>query len=307
MLFSFLLGITLKLAQLIMISCNDDCECGISEGAQSRIFMGKEATPNKYPWIAHIRFKLNQHDSRYVKCGGSLIDNQHVMTAAHCIFDEFGILRKRKLTEVYLGAHSISKDLENKHSVSKFIYDKRFDITERKLDFDFAILKLSKPVQFSEDIYPICIPDAKIKDYESLIVAGWGKLSEIEGAPDKLNEVEVDFIDNERCNKMNYEFTLRVRGVVETYPGEYASLVTPIHESHMCAIDVTTGGGSCIGDSGGPLMYKNPENHRWYAVGLVSGGYGVCGNINIPTLYTIVAKYKKFIQKYAPESQICSI
>lgn len=115
------------------------------------------------------------------------------------------------------------------------------------------------------------------------------------------------FLLDERCNKMNYEFTLRLKGVAEGYPGEFSSLVTPIHESHMCAIDMDTGGGSCIGDSGGPLMYKNPDNQRWYAVGLVSGGYGACGNINIPTLYTIVAKYKKFIRKYAPESQVCSI
>lgn len=146
--------------------------------------------------MAHIRFKLHPFDTRYVKCGGSLIDNQHVMTAAHCIFDEFGVLRKRKLTEVYLGAHSIVTDLENKYGVERFIYDKRFDILERRLDYDFAILRLNQPVSFTEEIYPICIPDSNDRDYESLIVAGWGKLSETDGAPEKLNEVEVNYIDS---------------------------------------------------------------------------------------------------------------
>ncbi|XP_053207564.1 CUB and peptidase domain-containing protein 2-like isoform X2 [Panonychus citri] len=269
--------------------------------------MGKETTPNKYPWMAHIRIRLNLQSDMYVRCGGSLIDNQHVMTAAHCIFDEFGILRTYESTEVYLGSHAISKDLQNKYNVSNFFYDKRFDITQRKLNFDFALLKLSEPVKFTGDIYPICIPDSNIKKYKSLIVAGWGKLSEIEGTPDKLNEVEVDYIDREKCNKMNYDFVLKVRGIVESYPGQYTSLISPIHESHLCAINTKTGGSSCIGDSGGPLMYKSSKNHRWYAVGLVSGGYSVCGNINIPTLYTIVAKYKKFIKNYATGSQICRL
>ena len=142
------------------------------------------------------RFKMDKYDTRYIKCGGSLIDNQHIMTAAHCIFDENGILRNKKLTEVYLGAHSISRDLGSKFSVEKFIFDKRFDILDRKLDYDFALIRLTKPVKYNEHIYPICLPKNDFKNFDRLIVAGWGKLSAIKGAPDRLNEVEVEYIDS---------------------------------------------------------------------------------------------------------------
>ena len=110
-----------------------------------------------------------------------------------------------------------------------------------------------------------------------------------------------------KCNKLNYDFTLKSQGLVEIYVGEYLNLLNPIHESHMCAIDTVTGAGACVGDSGGPLMYKNPDNNRWYAIGIVSGGYGICGNVHVPTLYTIVTKYKRFIKKYATGSKICSL
>lgn len=254
------------------------------------------------------------------------------MTAAHCIFDEYGMVRKKSLTEVYLGVHSLT-DLENKYGVEKFIFDKRFSILDGKLDHDFAILRLSENVQFNSNVYPICIPKSEFDDFDRLVVAGWGKLSAFEGAPNSLNEVEVEYIDSkynlnwdeyfisklllfllifvlktgDRCNKLNYDFALKSQGLIEKYAGQYSNMINPIHDSHMCAIDTLTGAGACIGDSGGPLMYKNPDNNRWYAIGIVSGGYGVCGSVQVPTLYTIVAKYKNFIKRYAAGSKICPI
>jgi trypsin len=117
------------------------------------------------------------------------------MTAAHCIFDEYGMVRKKSLTEVYLGVHSLT-DLENKYGVEKFIFDKRFSILDGKLDHDFAILRLSENVQFNSNVYPICIPKSEFDDFDRLVVAGWGKLSAFEGAPNSLNEVEVEYIDS---------------------------------------------------------------------------------------------------------------
>ena len=68
----------------------------------------------------------------------------------------------------------------------------------------------------------------------------------------------------------------------------------------MCAVDKSTKGDACKGDSGGPLMYKNKQN-RYFVVGIVSGAWGKCGTPNVPGLYTMVKNYRSFITDNTPD------
>lgn len=71
----------------------------------------------------------------------------------------------------------------------------------------------------------------------------------------------------------------------------------PLPDTDMCAIDKVNGGDACSGDSGGPLMYNNPKNNRWYQVGIVSGAWGRCGESkDIPGLYSQVKSFRNFIR-----------
>ena len=78
--------------------------------------------------------------------------------------------------------------------------------------------------------------------------------------------------------------------------------ITGIHKHHLCAMDRHTGGGSCYGDSGGPLMYKNPDSNRFFQVGIVSGTYGGCNHTMAAGLYTRVTDFHDHIKLYAPDA-----
>ena len=126
------------------------------------------------------------------------------MTAAHCIFDDHGNLRNKNQIEVYLGLHSIA-DIglntsttvtEHRYAVERFIFDKRFNIINRKLDYDFALMRLKRPIVFSSAVQPICVPENELRTYDQLIVAGWGRLSPTKSAPETLQEARVDHIDS---------------------------------------------------------------------------------------------------------------
>ena len=90
-------------------------------------------------------------------------------------------------------------------------------------------------------------------------------------------------------------------------PGK-GSLLRPIHDNHICALDVTTSqqGDACQGDSGGPLMYYNPDNHRFYLIGVVSGGFPECGADETPTLYSLLKNFMDLVESTADKVKICS-
>lgn len=73
----------------------------------------------------------------------------------------------------------------------------------------------------------------------------------------------------------------------------------------MCAVDGRTGGDACQGDSGGPLMYLNPNNNRFYLIGIVSGAYDQCGDKETPGFYTIVKDFRQMIRHLVPASYVC--
>jgi hypothetical protein len=99
------------------------------------------------------------------------------------------------------------------------------------------------------------------------------------------------------------EYLIRTYPIILLYPEKFK--IPPIHENHMCAVDLKTGGDACQGDSGGPLMYLNPRNDRYYLIGVVSGAYDQCGDKSTPGFYTLVRNYRYLIKKIAPWSHVC--
>ena len=75
----------------------------------------------------------------------------------------------------------------------------------------------------------------------------------------------------------------------------------PIHEHHLCAVNRESGSTTCPGDSGGPLMYQDPDDGRVYQIGVVSGYYKPCGSTDAPGLFTKVVDFLGFIKRYAPD------
>jgi hypothetical protein len=115
-----------------------------------RIIGGDETNPGEFPWTVSV--KLNGQPI----CGGSLIDNTWILTAAHCVVG----YNPKNLT-VRLGAYRIKDASETQtvdSALSLFVVHKQYSMP-RPFSNDIALLKMSAPVEFSDFIIPICLPN----------------------------------------------------------------------------------------------------------------------------------------------------
>uniref|UniRef100_A0AAR5PNW0 Peptidase S1 domain-containing protein n=1 Tax=Dendroctonus ponderosae TaxID=77166 RepID=A0AAR5PNW0_DENPD len=252
-------------------SRNCSCECGVSNH-ENRIVGGRPTGINHYPWIARIVYDGHFH------CGGSLVAESYVLTAAHCVRK----LRRSKI-RVILGDHdqSTTTDAPAKmRAVSSIIRHRNFDTDS--YNHDIALLKLRKSVEFTKNIRPICLPAIRDPAGKTGIVVGWGRTSEGGNLPNIVQEVEVPILTPNQCKAMKYR----------------ASRIT----SYMlCA-----GRGamdSCQGDSGGPLLVHNGDKYE--IVGIVSWGVG-CGRPGYPGVYTRVSRYINWLKLNLDDNCLCS-
>ncbi|XP_055542185.1 proclotting enzyme-like [Wyeomyia smithii] len=239
--------------------------CGISTKQIPKIAGGRPADPQEWPWMAALIANLGQQSF----CGGVLVTDRHVMTAAHCVLN-----LKINQFLVRLGEYDFTQYNETR--------SRDFRVTEIRSHVDFdpvtyendiAILKLFRPSLFNSYIWPICMPplDDSWAGYRAIVV-GWG--TQFFGGPHSkvLMEVDLPIWSNKECQ--------------EVY-------INRIFETSLCAGNYEGGKDSCQGDSGGPLMVQLP-NKRWVSVGIVSWGIR-CGEANHPGIYTRVGSYVRWV------------
>lgn len=145
--------------------------CGNIFLTDGLIHGGNETKQGQWPFLAGILKK----SSRKFFCGGSIITNKHVLTAAHCVEtkkSDQGKSRKQLAVDivVYLGRHSLTSTTEINsvtRNVAKIIVHHDWNTGDVKYDADLAILALEQEVAFSNFIQPVCLTDeTKIAEYE---------------------------------------------------------------------------------------------------------------------------------------------
>jgi len=228
-----------------------------------RIIGGAESNPDTYPWMVSLQSKGGEHF-----CGASLISNQWILTAAHCVNEDKADNLQVVISEFDLKTKS---QQEVTRSISQISYHKDYGD-----DNDIAILKLSSPVEKT----PIALATPELMSSfntgDTLRVMGWGNRSTSgEDFPNILHEVQVPLADHGTC-KTNYQ-----------------SESIDITDNMICAGLADGGKDSCQGDSGGPLVFQK-DNH-WYQAGVVSFGVG-CAQANFFGVYTNVANYLTWIE-----------
>uniref|UniRef100_A0A8C7X4C9 Peptidase S1 domain-containing protein n=1 Tax=Oryzias sinensis TaxID=183150 RepID=A0A8C7X4C9_9TELE len=251
----FLISIPENVAQL--------SDCGLAN-LNTRIVGGQDAPAGFWPWQVSL-----QTSSHF--CGGSLINNQWVLTAAHCFKSASGV-------NVVLGLQTLQGS--NPNSVSRTVTSLIVhpDYNSVTADNDIALLQLSSPVTFNNYITPVCLPSTGSSFYSGVNtwVTGWVSLP----APQNLQEVQVPIVGNRQC-KCSYG----------------ASSIT---DNMVCAGLLEGGKDSCQGDSGGPLVIK--QNNRWIQAGVVSFGKD-CALPNYPGVYTRVSQYQTWINTQITTNQ----
>ncbi|XP_022166237.1 uncharacterized protein LOC111030850 isoform X1 [Myzus persicae] len=260
----------------------NDPSCGVSvakqQGAQRRIVGGDEAGFGSFPWQAYIRIGSS-------RCGGSLVNRYHVVTAGHCV-----ARASARQVQVTLGDYVINSAVEPlpayTFGVRKISVHPFFKFTPQADRFDVAVLRLDRPVQYMPHIAPICLPD-KGEDFLGHYgwAAGWGALQAGSRLrPKTLQAVDVPIIDNRQCERWHKSNGINVI----------------IYDEMMCAGYREGSKDSCQGDSGGPLMLE--KTGRWYLIGIVSAGYS-CAQRGQPGIYHRVALTVDWISYIINSSQ----
>jgi len=253
--------------------------CGLPQRGPScpkgRIVNGTQSCYGQFPWQVSVRRTSFFGFSSTHRCGGALINELWVATAGHCVDDL--LLPKIR---VRIGEWDFSSTSEMDSHVERKVKEK---IVHPKYNFftyeyDLALLKLDKRVDFQDNIIPICLPgNDDLLIGEMGIVAGWGRLSEGGQLPSILQYVSVPIVSNDKCKSM----FLRA-GRQEVIPGIF-----------MCAGYDLGGRDSCQGDSGGPLVVKGSDG-RWFLGGIISWGIG-CAEPNLPGVCTRISKFTDWI------------
>ncbi|XP_045474984.1 phenoloxidase-activating factor 1-like [Harmonia axyridis] len=243
----------------------------------SRIIYGEKPILGEFPWMAMLFYTTSKGPE--FLCGGSLISEKYVLTAAHCI--------NGNILGVRVGEYNIytNKDCEPHSSVCAPPYQDFYIDTiiihprynRRSQAHDIAIIRMSQPANLTDYVSPICLPFSNTTYPEAgiMTVAGWGMTEKGYRSP-ILKKADIPLVPLETCRRIFHN---------------YAVLL----DSHMCA------GGerkdSCNGDSGGPLFWISVEDGRakYVQAGIVSFGAKNCGSFGLPGIYTKVQPYVNWI------------
>ncbi|XP_059118562.1 chymotrypsin-like protease CTRL-1 [Peromyscus eremicus] len=227
-----------------------------------RIVNGENAVSGSWPWQVSL-----QESNGYHFCGGSLISQNWVVTAAHC-----------QVTPgqhfVVLGEYDRSSNAEPVQvlSISKAITHPSWNPTT--MNNDVTLLKLASPAQYTRRISPVCLASSNeaLPAGLTCVTTGWGRTSGVGNVtPARLQQVVLPLVTVNQCRQY------------------WGSRIT---DSMICAGG--SGASSCQGDSGGPLVCQ--KGNTWVLIGIVSWGTQNC-NVQAPAMYARVSKFNTWINQ----------
>ncbi|MCO6457537.1 MAG: trypsin-like serine protease [Pirellulaceae bacterium] len=246
-----------------------------------RIVGGNEATPGEWPWMVSVQYVDQQNQASHF-CGGSLIDDQWVLTAAHCVKNiPVGGGQTVNLDEsqlrVILGRHALGSGQGETRGVTQIIAHANYQNTVN--GSDIALLRLDSPSQQPVVRLASAADQSLFAPGRQATVTGWGALTQGGSSPDRLQEVVVPIVSNQTANQ----------------PQAYGGLIS----DSMLAAGYSQGGrDSCQGDSGGPLVVADGSG-GFVQAGIVSWGEG-CAQPDKYGIYTRVASFYDWVDSRIP-------
>lgn len=233
-----------------------------------RVVGGNNAV-DKAPFIVSFQQSTPQGYQHF--CGGSIINANWILTAAHCITSQ-SLAAK---TSIFAGCTNIANPDKTctKRTISK--YKNHHLYVGGIAPYDIGLVKVNQPFSFSNSINSIALPAANSQPSGGCTLFGWGSTSTTTkpSFPVDLQQVVLPIISLQEC---------------ENAIGKPASL--KVHNTNVCTGPLSGGKGICTSDSGGPLVSMNT------LVGIVSWGKNPCGQVKNPSVFVRVSAFTTWIK-----------
>jgi len=235
----------------------------------TRIVNGFNSTRGQFPHQVLILITLGENQTSL--CGGSLISNLWVVTAAHCTVSGVSF-------QIHLGAHSLrnfqeeGRVIQTVNASNSFVHPEYFP---QFLVNDIALLRLNKPVEFSDTIQPVSLTErGNYHHGVTAVASGFGVLNTTNSnVASYLKWTQFDTVNNFKCAQLF---------------GDLVSVLV-LRPSILCAVGRRQSS-VCFGDSGGPLITEDGV-----LIGVTSFVSGKGCHLGYPTGFTRVSYYLDFI------------
>lgn len=239
----------------------------VAPPTQGRVVGGKSAAVNSAPFAVSFQ----QGGTHY--CGGSIINQHWVVTAAHCLTSRSLVMN----TSLVAGSIYVSGSgtTTQRRSVNYYVvHDLYLGGTS---PYDIGLVYTKVPFTWTNAVAAITLPASGATASGSALLYGWGSTSTTNNAayPSALQVANVPIINLKTC-----ESVLGPKG-------------SDVHTTNLCTGPLTGGVGICTSDSGGPLVQK--ANNKNILVGIVSWGKLPCGQSNSPSVFVQVSSFVTWI------------
>ncbi|CAB0040622.1 unnamed protein product [Trichogramma brassicae] len=287
-----------SLVGFIHKTMNDIVDAEVLDGLKPEgIIGGTEALPDEFPYVVSVQWDFWGHF-----CGGVVIDEWFVLTAAHCLGLEKPDQKEVQIPlSIVAGTHHLLDGTNNSTRVRvdvESVYIPAVYKPEKTSPGDIAVLKLKEKLklgpQYNVEKIRLPMPTYQLNYLNSLadasaLVMGFGYESMETEVVEKDNKTKIVELGGE-----TRQILMKAKTIIISNKLCQTFFLNKIGPGKMCALmreqPLDTQQGVCEGDSGGPMVYKNR------VVGIVSYSKRGCNDSYKPAVYTRVSAWYHFIE-----------